>query len=551
MRRRSVSRGILSLNSIQLAVLLALLAVGAISTQAQVNAALSDQVVQWAGKNIGQYNQYHQFAKQRHTPPVPVPPMVDPPCHICGDTTQTQGEAQVAAWVTQSENPENTYITGLLAMDKQIQLWGGAGSDHLTPQAQKALAQFEDDAGFMSDAAAIAAELVNQKAVPMAQRYDKEPKQAYAGITFLLATVREEALLGNDQDHAVENHALEMAEQWEDSINQKIQTDVLSGHKYNLCPVYSEIVRAVALLGGQEPKDMAQYEQMLKKLQDLVKFNVSLNLKVAIDNADGSFMHSTWTGKAKLTLNLDLSNSCYTPTFDNGGKMAVTVSGFDMINIETEPNGSKQKIPVTLTSSHSYNATLGSPQLNLCDPQPIFQMPMPSSIPPEELTAKGHKVNSNLFGSFIGAVVATNELNTKATNAVTGGAPSLPGQSKPSQNNGSSGKGAGGSSSNPQIDALKAEIQQHKGDPNWLLSSQGQAVIAQVQQQALQQAQSKMASAGVVAPTATSLSQLGQTLSSAHLPWTNGQSEPVNKTLHVKKDTTDITLTVTVQQASQ
>lgn len=514
-----------------------LLAAGA---HAQQSAAVSAKVVAWANQNIGPYRQYHTFAQQRHTPSVPVPPMVDPPCHVCGSTAQTQGEAQVAAWVAQSQQPEMTYINGLLAMDKFIQQVGGANSSMLTPAAQKALRQFEDDPGFMSDAAAIAAELVNRKAIPMAQQYGSEPKQAYAGITFLLAAVKDEALLGNDQDHAVENQALQMAEKWEDSINRKIQSDVLSGHKYNLCPVYAEIVRTVSLLGGQDPQDMEKYAQMLKKLQDLVKFNVNLDLKVTIDTSNGSHMHADWKGKAKLTLNLDLANSCYTPSFDNGSQMAVTVNNWDMVNIATNPNGSKETIPVTLTSPHSYNVKLGTPQLNLCDPQPIFQMPMPATAPPEEITAKGHPSKTVLFGSFMGAIVATNEVNSKATNAVTGQAPSLPG--------GNSSQ-SGGSSGSSGMAKDQAALEAHKGDVGWLMGPAGQAVIADMQKQALQTAQSKMASAGVVAPTATSFAQLGQSMSSAHLPWTNGQTQPVSKTLHVHKDTTDITLTVTVQQA--
>jgi len=524
-----------------IAVTALILAAGA--AQAQESAAVSAKVIAWAKQNIGPYNQYHSFAKGRQHPPVPVPPQVDPPCHLCGDTTQTQGEAQVAAWVAQAEEPENTDIKGLLAMDKFIQQIGGAGSDILTPAAQKALRQFEDDAGFMSDAAAIANELVNQKAQPMAQQYGKDPKRAYAGITFILSASKILALLGGDNDHAAEDQLIQYAEQWEQSISDKIQNDVLAGHKYNLCPVYGEIVRNVAMLGGEQPADMAKYEQMLKKLQDLVKFNVSVNLKVTIDRPDGSHMYATWTGKAKLTLNLDLGNSCYTPAFDNGAKMAVNVANWNMVNMETEPNGTKTPITVTLSSPHSYNVTLGTPQLNLCDPQPIFQMPMPTSVTPsEQVTAKGHSSKTVLFGSFMAAVVATNEINSKATNAVTGQTPSLPGGSS-SQSSSSSGSGTSG------MDKDKQLIESHKGDTSWLMSPAGQAVIADMQKQALAQAQSKMAAAGVVAPTATSMAQLGATLSSAHLPWTNGQTQPVNKTLHVKKDTTDITLTVSVQQA--
>jgi len=509
--------------------------------RAQVSAAVSAKVITWANQNIGPYNTYHNFAKGKQHSAVPVPPQVDPPCHVCGDSTQTQGEAQVAAWVAQAQEPENTYIKGLLAMDKYIELLGGPGSDILTPAAQKALRQFEDDAGFMSDAAAIASELVSYKADPMVKQYGTDPKRAYAGILFILSAGKTLALLGGDSEGSVQNELIQDAQQWEQSIADKVQSDVLAGHKYNLCPVYGEIVRSAQLLGGPET-DINNYIQMLQKLQDLVKFNVNLNLKVNIDGSDGSHMHAAWTGKSKLTLKLDLANSCYTPQFDNGGQMAVNVANWDMVNVDVHPDGTHETIPVQLTSSHQYNATLGAPQLNLCDPQPLFQFPMMVSTPPEEVTVKGHSAKTALFPSFMGAVVATNEVNSAKTTEVTGGAPTLPGGSSPSSSQGSDTSG---------MDQAKSAVEAHKGDVGWLMGPEGQAAIAKMQKGALQTVQSKIAGAGVVVPTASSFAQLGQSLASAHLPWTNGQTQPVNKTLHVKKDTTDIELTISVQQASQ
>jgi hypothetical protein len=253
-------------------------------------------------------------------------------------------------------------------MDKEIQSFGGPNSDLLTPAAQQALLQFEDDAGFMNDAGTIAAELVNEKAIPMAKKYGKEPKQAYAGITFLMAVNQEEKILGKDQNGSIEAESIAMAQQWVLSIADRIDADVMTGHKYNLCPVYLGIFRDVMNLGGADPQDMDKFQRMLKKLQDLVKFNVNMNLQVMIDGNDGSHMHAMWTGKAKLKLNLDLDKSCYTPVFDNGAQMAVNVTNWDTVNIATNPDGSKEAIPVQLSSSHSYNATLGTPQLNLCDP---------------------------------------------------------------------------------------------------------------------------------------------------------------------------------------
>jgi len=164
------------------------------------------------------------------------------------------------------------------------------------------------------------------------------------------------------------------------------------------------------------------------------------------------------------------------------------------------------------------------------------------STPPEEVTAKGHSAKTTLFPSFMGAVVATNEINSAATNAVTGQAPSLPGGNSSSSSQSSDTSG---------MDQAKSAVEAHKGDVGWLMGPEGQAAIAQMQKGALQTVQSKIAGAGVVVPTASSFAQLGQSLASAHLPWTNGQTQPVNKTLHVKKDTTDIELTISVQQASQ
>jgi hypothetical protein len=84
-------RGLAAGRWMSLAVLLA-----AAGASAQQSAAVSAKVIAWANQNIGPYNTYHSFAQHRQHPQVPVPPMVDPPCHVCGDTTQTPGETQVA-----------------------------------------------------------------------------------------------------------------------------------------------------------------------------------------------------------------------------------------------------------------------------------------------------------------------------------------------------------------------------------------------------------------------------------------------------------------------
>jgi hypothetical protein len=186
--------------------------------------------------------------------------------------------------------------------------------------------------------------------------------------------------------------------------------------------------------------------------------------------------------------------------------------------------------------------TLQNPQLDLCDPQPILQIPMMNiNVPQEMVTAEGYTKPSGFLQPFLGAVVGTNEVNKSEANELTGGAAPMPG-------GGPSSSGGGGSSS---MDQARAQIEAHKGDVGWIMSPEGQAAIANVQKAAMAQVQGRVASAGVVLPKTNNLTQLTSSLQSAHLPWTNGNAEPANKTLHVTKDSKDMVLTITVDQASK
>ena len=121
--------------------------------------------------------------------------MVDMPCHECDEVgATTQGEAQVAAWVKQSQEPEVTYIAALLDIGKQLTALEAGGPGMLSLEAQRAIKPFSVQEA--NDATVkLADRLLDGKAIPMANQYDKEPKQAYAGIMFLLAVSRENQLL--------------------------------------------------------------------------------------------------------------------------------------------------------------------------------------------------------------------------------------------------------------------------------------------------------------------------------------------------------------------
>jgi len=503
----------------------------------------SAEVIFWATSNIKKLNADLDWANHAPKSPAPVPPVVDFPCHLCGDNTPTQGEAQVAAWVTASENPEVAKAAELTAIAHQAGLYQQLPAGTLTPAAEKALGQFNESA--INQALAAIGNRLMQKSYEMAKSYDKNSKMAYAGIMFLLKAGRDGILLvafqsGSSQS---DSQTMQYVSTWTASIVDDIETKVLSGHQYNLCPVYAELYRDTELLGGPST-NMDQFQKTIEKMDKLMTFNVNMNLKVTTVGSDGSHLNATWTGKAKMKLDLDLGHSCYTPKWENGGQMSVNVASWDMVSIDHQANGGTRQIPVTLSSSHQYMATIKQPpQVTLCDPQPLFQAPLAGmTVPQEEVTALGHTQKTTLLLSFLSSVIAANEVNSSATNAVTGGAPSVPGAASSSSSS---------SSSTAAMDQDKAQIEAHKSDVGWLMGPAGQAVIADMQKRALAQAQGSMASAGVVVPQANNFSQLSSSMNSVHLNWTNGQAEPVNQTIHVTKDGATWDLTVTVQQAQQ
>jgi len=507
----------------------------ALTTHASAeDAALSAKVLQWASANLGKYQEAINFARHAPPPQPPVPPEVDPPCHVCGDDSKTQGETQVKAWADASENPEIKYSKILVSIDKDLTPLKALPGDTLSRTAEKALWPFiQDD---IHEALGKLGTRLLDKADKMGRQYHREPKRAYAGIFFLIQASHDGMMLQAFQngggDNNADNQNLEWAREWTQSIMDEIDQKVVSGHQYNLCPVYAEIYRQVSLLGSSEP-DVNRFLQTAQKLQDQLKFKISTKLDADVTEDDGSHFKATWESKAGLTLKLDINNSCYTPQFDNNGQMSVSVTSWD---------ARSTKGPISLTSPHQFTATLGEPQLNLCDPHAVFQLPLGnvSGVPQEVITADGYSSKVAFFVPFMAAIVNAHEVNSGPTNELTGTSPSSQGAGSDSDSSGAS-----------SLDSLKAQIDAHRGDMNWIMSAEGKAVVAQMQQQAFNMAKGKMASAGVVAPNANNISQLTQSLSSAHLTWTNGQVRPVSQTLHVEKGSAKFTMSVTVQQQAQ
>jgi hypothetical protein len=501
----------------------------------------SSTVITWANNNIFAYNTMMGYVRHAPAPQVPVPPMVDPPCHLCGaSNTTSAAETQVDNWVAQNEKPEADYIKTLAQMGHELALLQGLPSNELSPAALTALGKFSESE--INEALVkLGHRLYEGKGIPMAQQYDHEPKQAYAGIKFLLAVARDSAILNGlngSSTSADGDEAIQLSKTWMQSIADKIDNDIVSGHKYNLCPVYASIFRQVELLGGPST-DMTSFQQTVQKMQDLLKFDVKLNLKANGNMPDGSHFDITWSGKAKMHLDIDMSNSCYTPVVDNGGQMAVSVQNFTMIGIDKHSDGSEEQIPVTLISDHNFNVTVEQPLLNLCDPSPILQIPFSAaSFPQETIQAKGHSSKTSLFGSFLDAVIAPNNVNRKETNEVTGAAPKVESAPAPSNDD------------NKQMNDAQAQLNAHKGDINWLMGPQGQAAIAAIQKQVTAIVQNKIAAAGVSTPNVSSITDIAKSIGAAHLDWSNGSGTPASKTLHVDKDGAHFSATFTVTQSA-
>lgn len=544
-------------------------------SNAQTSAALSAKVVAWANANLASYRQAVDYSKNGPPPQVPVPPLVDPPCRSCDAAdTPTPGEAQVATWVKQSESPEAGYMSTLLKVGTYVAQFEGVGQGVLNPAAEKAIKQFSSEE-CRAAALRLSDRLLNGKAMPMAQKYDSEPKRAYAGITFLMQVGKDAANLqsmGNGSNSGWQAEAIQMAITWEQSIEKTIDSDVVAGHKYNLCPVYGSVYKMLTLLGDQAP-NMDSVLAIMQKLQNLLTFDVKMKFDVSSHVKNGTSLDATWSGTAKLKLKLNASGSttCYSPELENGGQMAMTVDSFQMVS---DTDG-----PVELTSPRSFNIPLGFVQLNLCDPQPILQLPLVSGVIPQEtLTAKGQTMQTSLLQTYLSAVVQANHTNRPKINAMTGknpqaeSAPSsdgsaqaplvppfednspvplVPPSSYPSDSNQTQHDPLANALQDEELKQAKAQMTAHRGDAGWIMSAEGQGAIANLQKLAMAKVQAKLAEAGVVVPKSNNPIDLANAVYSTQLPWANGAAQPVNELLKVHKDQLDIYLTITVQQAAQ
>ena len=484
-------------------------------------------MLQWAQANSATYKTAINYAKHGPPPVVPVPPMIDPPCHSCDAAgTQTQGEAQVAAWVQQSMNPELNYIIALLKIEKQVILYD-AKMDKLSAAAQHALNQFsETDIDYCNKR--LANRLLQGKAIALGNKYDSEPKQAYAGIQFMLKVGHEMGVvLESEASDPDQDQLIQLSKAWVQSISKAIDTDIFKGYKFNLCPVYADIFREVEMLGGPET-DVPAYLAAISKMDGFLNFEVSMYLHMTATDKDGD-LDVSWLMTTNLHLKIDWANGCYSPEFQPNN-MAVTVTSFTM---------KSSKGAAALTSPWSFSAPIGTPTLTLCDPNPILLIPFNGVPPDDQITVDGHATKTSFFGGALSGVVTLNALTAPKAEAITGNTSGN--SSKPSTNT--------SNSAAQQMAATQAQIQAHKGDVNWIMSAQGQAAIAALQTEAIAMAHAKLQQVSIPAANAPNITKMVATLQGSRLNWTNGTQQVVNQTFKADKDAFHETLTINVQQA--
>ena len=519
--------------------------------QPDLGSQRSAMLIQWATSNKARFTEIYSYSRNAPRPTAVTPPELDPPCRACDDASTPYSQAQVDAWLKQVEDPEVSYIGDWMTMSGQYQiLMKGITSSDLSSPATHALRDFlpPDSESWLSVARSLAQRIFS-RAEATANAYDTNPKMAYAGTRFLMDASRQEDLVGN-ADPGDSQAAIQLSQTWTQAVVNKIDSEILEGKQYNLCPAYISIIQDLEKTGGSA--DVQRYEETVQKMQEMLTFDVTLKLHATMSASDGSKTDAAWSGKARMKINLDGKNSCYKPEWQDGGEMAIKVDNWSMIVMDKEGNGPPTPVSVALVSPHSYQGSMDPPHVDLCAPQPIFQFPMPTSgIPPEEIQVKGRTEKGAFFGAFLAAIVAANELNNAQTNAVTGGAPSLPGGAPSSSSDSANPSDSAGGQQQLQRD--KALMAAHTGDAGWIFSPEGQAVMADMQKQALSMVQTKMASAGVVLPQSSNFQQLSTAMQSLHLPWTNGQAQPVRESRHVKKTENGSSMnyeaTVTVSQA--
>jgi hypothetical protein len=422
----------------------ALAAAGALATaipaaaQSTTNAQLSAQIVQWGQANASAYAEA-MAASRNPVGAVPVPPLIDPSCQLCGQQQNSvaNGAQQAQAWINRALQPEDRYMVTLLNILKTAQQNQESDINTLTPAAQAVVHQYSSTL-IQAAIKRLGNHLVLGKAIPMAKQNLNEPRRAYAGILFMIAAAKEGGLL-NDNDDAMRK-ILDLARQWQQTVVDRADQDIEQGHRYNLCPAYLLMLRQLDTLSAEiNSISVDELANKISEWQKLLYFSVNMSLHVSGQTNKGS-INADWEGKARLKLVLDSLGSCYKPEIDDGGVMQMSIQPYDFQWVQHDKD---EDVQIQYQSPNTFDVKLNLIQLNLCDPQPVLQLPLAGlHAPIETYEVKGKSFQNMMFGSFMGAVVQANHTNQPKVNQMTGRSyPSSPGGILTPLTGGSSGGG--------------------------------------------------------------------------------------------------------------
>ena len=383
--------------------------------QSEGMSQMSAEIVQWGRANASDFTTA-MAAASHPSGKVPVPPLIDPPCNLCGQQNVVpNGVQQASAWVNQALEPESSYVITLVKIWKARTQYDGFSDNNLTPAAQAVLRQYNEDR-IRAAIVRLCDYQVSGKAVPMASQYSSEPRRAYAGVLYLIEAAQRDAVVSGAE--ASQRQALDLATQWTKTVVDRFDRDIKEGHQYNLCPNYLLMLRQLALLSSDAISfDENDFYKKIDEWQKLLHFDVNLNLHVSGQTNKGS-MNADWEGKAKLKITLDTNNGCYKPEIEDGGNMQMTMQPADFKWTAHDKEGD---VNIQYKGPNSFKIKLDMIQLNLCDPQPVLQLPLAGlHAPIETYEGKGHTFQNMMFGAFISTVVQANHTNRIETNQATG-----------------------------------------------------------------------------------------------------------------------------------
>jgi hypothetical protein len=476
-------------------------------------AQLSQNIIDYCNHNLQTYQNAMALTHGHATPPVP--PEMDPPCFQCGGPHNTEAVQNVNAWVAQAEEPESDAIKFLLSLARMGQTMGDLTSE-LSAPAQKCWKQFDWYDAENNAKTIMSVRLFNDKAVGMATQYHKNPKMSYAGVTFLLKEARaDETITG---DSSAENSAIDSARQWQSGIEDWAKQEIYSNYNWKFCPAYVFLARQLETMGGQAT-DASQYEADMQKLLNFTKFKMTMELKVDGSNPAGDKMELSWKGSADMSLTFDSQKGCYTPVIA-GNNVAFQLESWTF----TTKDGSE----VQFDSPSNFNAPVSRLSLNLCDANPMLHIVFANYGPGEDATAKDNKghtqgVHLQMFGGMMA-------LALEGQKALSGSVNKSEAEQKISE-----------------INSLKAQLQAHQGDQQWLMGPEGQAVLEKIEAAAA-------AAGGTATGTGPGLTGIAPAAIQydVGVNWTNGTADVVDQKIsmdHTNGGTLNDDLQVTITQS--